>query len=248
MEHSQYEVLSMSVSKSGSRHGSPSSWGCECLSINLGCFTTGYLSFNDHLMNCGRCIATFSSGCREHGCLLKNYWRSHLCRVCTKSRLASCSGDCLDPDCLCVHLNSEHSEHWSIPFVVCYDDKCEPHAALKDINKCISLPLFVMRKDMENCPCFRSTCTCIGYSSHPFHAAVHACRCYDQSCLIHYIQKMHLRFQSQDPCRRFTSLWLHSLRENKGITSPCSRNPSPDQSDECNLREDESDEELFIVC
>jgi hypothetical protein len=215
-------------------------WGCECLMIDLRCFASGSLSFDDHYMNCGRCLATFSSGCPEHGCLLRDYWRSNLSRVCRKSRLPSCSWYCLDPGCLCVHLHSDHPMHCWIPFVVCYDAQCKSHAVMKGINKGISLPCSVVRNDMENCPCLRLTCTCIGYSSHYFHSAVHACRCYDQSCLIHRLQKISLCIQPQDPARGFTLYWLHSVGH-------CSNFEETGRKNSFTRPEDDSDDEPFVV-
>ena len=192
---------------------SSSSWKCDCFSIDLRCFAENRLPFDDHYMNCGHCLATFASGCKEHRCLLKNAWRSQLSWVSIKSRLASCSGHCSEPTCLCVHLDSTHFHHWEISFVVCYDANCESHAPLKRIGGGISVPLCVVRNDMENCPCIRPFCTCIGYSAHPLHAVVHACRCYDELCFLHYFQKLVLRIRPQDPSPEFTSPWLVAVRE-----------------------------------
>src|ERR1700723_409108 len=197
------------------RLSSASSWKCDCFQIDLRCFAETRFSFREHYMNCGRCIATFASGCKAHACLLKNVWRSDLSHVSTKSRLASCSGRCSEPNCLCVHLDSSHFDHWKISFVVCYDANCRSHAPSKMISRGISVPLCVVLNDMENCPCTRPTCTCIGYLVHPFHAAVHACRFYDNFCTVHYFQKLALRIRPQNPAPEFTLPWLAAVRQSQ---------------------------------
>jgi hypothetical protein len=149
---------------------------------------------------CTSCLAMTRKGCNQHGDSLVQFYVQHLSLVSRKKVLSTCLGLCSTEVCLCVHREPCYPQHSTLPWLVCYSSHCLLHQPFKERNRWkVQVPLVPQFREVSECPCDRSGCSCVSYPDHPKHPLIVFSFCYDDHCLVHYSAKLGARYFPRDP-------------------------------------------------